>query len=148
MPISPPLVSASRQRLAHRSAAVSLIALIVLCLAWELVLAPLRPTGSWLALKALPLCLPLAGVLKGRLYTLQWASMMILLYLTEGVVRALSDRGPSAAYAALEAALSIVFFVAAVAYVAPHKRAAKARAAQIRAASSAASPASAHSEPT
>ena len=39
-------------------AAGSLLALIALCLAWELVLAPLRPGGSWLALKALPLCIP------------------------------------------------------------------------------------------
>jgi hypothetical protein len=36
----------------RRTAVGSLLALIALCLAWELVLAPLRPGGSWLALKA------------------------------------------------------------------------------------------------
>lgn len=65
----------------------SLLALIVLCLAWELVLAPVRPGGSWLAIKALPLCIPLAGILKNRMYTYRWVSLVIWLYFTEGVVR-------------------------------------------------------------
>ena len=59
----------------------SLLALIALCVAWELVLAPLRPGGSWLVLKVVPLLLPLRGVLKRDLYTMQWSSMLILLYL-------------------------------------------------------------------
>ena len=65
----------------------SLLALIVLCLAWELVLAPVRPGGTWLAIKALPLCIPLAGILKNRMYTYRWVSLVIWLYFTEGVVR-------------------------------------------------------------
>ncbi len=75
----------------YYGAAGSLLALIALCVAWELVLAPLRPGGSWLVLKVVPLLLPLRGVLKRDLYTLQWTSMLILLYLAEGVVRATSD---------------------------------------------------------
>jgi uncharacterized membrane protein len=75
-------------------AAGSLLALIVLCLAWELVLAPLRPGGSWLALKALPLCIPLAGILKNRMYTYRWVSLVIWLYFIEGVVRAWGDARP------------------------------------------------------
>jgi uncharacterized membrane protein len=67
----------------------------VLCLAWELWLAPLRPGGSWLALKVLPLCLPLAGLLKNRMYTYRWVSLVVWLYFTEGVVRAWSDRRPA-----------------------------------------------------
>jgi len=55
--------------LSRRLAVASLLALIALCLAWELWLAPLRPGGSWLALKVLPLCIPLAGLLKNRMYT-------------------------------------------------------------------------------
>src|SRR5690606_5963631 len=91
-------------------ASASLIALIVLCLLWELALAPLRPGGSLLALKAVPLLLPLRGVLKGRLYTLQWAAMLILLYFMEGVVRAWSDPAPaSVSMAALEIILSFIF---------------------------------------
>ena len=95
---------------------VSLIALIFLCLAWELVLAPIRPGGSSLALKALPLLLPLMGILKGRRYTYQWAPMLVLAYFTEGVVRAWSDRGLSAWLGGAEVVLSVVFFFAAIYY--------------------------------
>ena len=76
----------------YHGASGSLLALIALCVAWELVLAPLRPGGSWMVLKVIPLLLPLRGVLKRDLYTMQWSSMLILLYLAEGVVRATSDR--------------------------------------------------------
>ena len=101
---------------ARLAAAVSLIALIGLCLAWELWLAPLRPGGSLMALKALPLALPLAGVVAGKRYTYQWASMLILAYFTEGVVRAWAERGAGQALAAAEIVLTLVFFVAAVTY--------------------------------
>jgi len=97
-------------------AAFSLISLIVLCLAWESFLAPLKPTGSLLIFKAVPLLLPLFGILKGRRYTYQWASMLILLYFTEGVVRAWSDYGVSAKLALIEIILSLVFFVCAIFY--------------------------------
>ncbi|HEY9279931.1 MAG TPA: DUF2069 domain-containing protein [Eoetvoesiella sp.] len=110
-------------------AVFSLIGLIALCLLWELRLAPLRPGGSLLVLKALPLLLPLRGVLKGNLYTLQWASMLILLYFMEGVVRAYSDPSSmSALMAAFEIILSLVFYLCAILYLRPSKRAAKARA--------------------
>jgi uncharacterized membrane protein len=66
-----------------------------------------------------------------RLYTLQWASMLILLYFAEGVVRGWSDRGLSARLGWLEAVLTLVFFVCTLAYIAPFKRAAK-RAAKLR----------------
>ncbi|HEX6297011.1 MAG TPA: DUF2069 domain-containing protein [Burkholderiales bacterium] len=95
---------------------LSLVALIVLCLAWELWLAPLRPGGSLMALKALPLAFPIAGVLQGRRYTFQWSSMLILAYFAEGATRAWSDRGLSQTLAFLEVALSLVYFVAAVSY--------------------------------
>ena len=75
------------QKTLYLGACSSLLALIFLCLAWELWLAPLRPGGSWLALKALPLLLPLMGILHGRRYTYQWASMLILAYFAEGVMR-------------------------------------------------------------
>jgi uncharacterized membrane protein len=101
----------------HIISSVSLIALIFLCLAWELVLAPLRPGGSSLALKALPLLLPLMGILKGRRYTYQWAPMLVLAYFTEGVVRAWSDRDSLSAWlGGAEVVLSAVFFFAAIYY--------------------------------
>ena len=97
-------------------AAVALVALIVLSLAWELWLAPLRLGGSLLALKALPLALPLGGVLAGRRYTYQWSSLLILAYFAEGATRAWPDAGMARSLAALEMALSLVFFAAAVSY--------------------------------
>lgn len=97
-------------------ASASLIALILLCLAWEGWLAPLKPGGSALIVKAVPLLLPLFGILRGHRYTYQWASMFILLWFTEGAVRALSDRGIAAVLASIEIALSLSFFAAAVAY--------------------------------
>jgi uncharacterized membrane protein len=93
-----------------------LIALLVLCLAWELWLAPLRPGGSYLALKALPLALPLMGILEGKRRTYQWSSMLVLAYLAEGVVRAWSERGLSQWLAGAEIGLSIAYFAAAVGY--------------------------------
>jgi uncharacterized membrane protein len=97
-------------------ASASLIALIFLCLAWEATLAPLKPGGSLLILKALPLLIPLFGILKGKRYTYQWASMFILLYFTEGVVRAWADKGLSAKLALVEVALTLIFFVCAIYY--------------------------------
>lgn len=98
------------------AASLSLIALIALCLAWEGWLAPLRPGGSLLILKAVPLLLPLKGILRGRRYTYQWACMFILLYFTEGTVRAWADGGRAAALAGIEITLSLVFFSATAAY--------------------------------
>jgi uncharacterized membrane protein len=94
----------------------SLIALIMLCLAWETILAPLKPSGSLLMLKAVPLLLPLFGILKGHRYTYQWASMFILLYFTEGAVRAWSDTGLSAKLALIEVVLSLIFFMCTIFY--------------------------------
>ncbi len=98
------------------AAACALIALIFLSLLWELWLAPLRPGGSLAALKALPLILPLTGILRGRRYTYQWSSMLILAYFAEGVTRAWSEREISQYLAIFEIALSLIFFFAAVSY--------------------------------
>lgn len=95
----------------------SLLGLIVLGLAWELFLAPIRPGGSWLALKVLPLCLPLAGLLKNRMYTYRWVSLMIWLYFTEGAVRAYSDKPPGNYLALIEVALCLVLFTACALHV-------------------------------
>jgi len=104
-------------RLTRVLAAGSLLALIALCLAWELWLAPLRPGGSWLAIKALPLLLPLPGLLKNRLYTYRWVTLFVWLYFAEGVERALDDQGLSARLAMLEVLLTLTLFAACVAHV-------------------------------
>jgi uncharacterized membrane protein len=100
----------------HLSACASLVALILLCLAWEGWLAPLRSGGSLLILKAVPLLFPLFGILRGKRYTYQWSSMFILLWFTEGAVRAWSDEGLSAGLALAEIALSLTFFFSAIFY--------------------------------
>ena len=100
----------------YLGACISLLALIFLCLAWEMWLAPLRPGGSWLALKALPLLLPLMGILHGRRYTYQWASMLVLAYIAEGAARAFSDSGMKSVLALAELLLGLMFFASAVYY--------------------------------
>lgn len=103
-------------RKSYFAACISLIALIFLCIAWELRLAPVQPGGSWLVLKCMPLLAPLFGILHGRRYTFQWASMLILLYLCEGLTRAGSDTGLGQWLAMAEVALTLIFFSSAVAY--------------------------------
>jgi uncharacterized membrane protein len=118
MPSSEVVVAASPAVEATRWLAVgSVLGLIALGLAWELWLAPLRPGGTWLAIKVLPLCIPLGGLLRMRLYTYRWMSLLVWIYFTEGVVRATSDRGTSAVLATVEVALCLVLFTACVLHV-------------------------------
>jgi len=98
-------------------ACISLIALVFLCLSWELRVAPIQPGGSWMALKCVPLLAPLFGVLHGRRYTYQWASMLILLYFSEGIVRVYTETGASQLLAAGEILLSLAFFCSAIGYI-------------------------------
>lgn len=111
-----------------RLAMASVIALIALCIVWEWFLAPLRPGGSWLILKCVLLLPVLRGVWTRNRYTMQWSSMLILLYFTEGIVRATSDRGPSVWLAWGEVALTLLFFLSTILYLRPYKRRAKAAA--------------------
>ena len=104
-------------RLTRTLAVGSLLGLIVLGLAWELYLAPIRPGGFLLAFKVLPLCIPLAGLLKNRMYTYRWVSLLVWLYFTEGVVRAYSDKAPSNYLAMIEVALCLTLFVACALHV-------------------------------
>lgn len=100
----------------------SFAALIVLGLAWELWLAPLRP-GAWLlALKVIPLALALPALITGHIRTFQWWSMIVMLYLTEGLVRGASDTGASVPLAWVEAALAGIAFFAILAYVKAARR--------------------------
>ena len=96
-------------RTLSRVSSVALLALIALCVVWEGWLAPLRPGGSWMMLKALPLLPAVFGVLRGRRYTSQWLSMLSLLYFTEGVLRA-SDPGLIGVFALVEGFLAGVLF--------------------------------------
>jgi uncharacterized membrane protein len=95
---------------------VALIALIFLCLLWEALLAPIRPGGSLLMMKALPLLLPLFGLLRGKVYTYQWTPFLALAYFCEGIVRAWSEHGVSRALALTEAMLSVTLIAGVAAY--------------------------------
>ncbi len=103
--------------LTRKLAVGSLLAMVLLGLAWELWLAPLRPGGSWLVLKVLPLCIPLAGLLKNRMYTYRWLSLLVWLYFTEGVVRAWGDKAPGSWLALTQVALCVVLFGACALHV-------------------------------
>ncbi len=120
------MISPHRQSILHRGAVAALIALIILCVAWETLLAPVRPGSFWLALKAVPLLIPLRGIVKRDLYTMQWSSMLILLYLAEGIVRGWSDGGLSSLLGWIEVALVVLFFICTICYLRPYKKAAKA----------------------
>jgi uncharacterized membrane protein len=122
--------SSPTQVAAWRWSIASWLALVALALAWELLLAPLRPGGSWLALKVVPLLLPLPALLRGSAYAMQVALFIVLLYVLEGSVR-MFEAAPASWLAALELLLAIVFFVAAIVYLRPMKIAAKRRAGSI-----------------
>lgn len=110
----------------HLGALGSLLLLTVWLVMWEMLVAPLHPGGSLMALKAVPLLIPLSGVLKRDVYTLQWSSMVILLYFTEGVVRAWSDTSALSRLMAWgEIVLVCVYFACALLYLRPYKKAAK-----------------------
>jgi uncharacterized membrane protein len=106
-------------------ATAAFVDLFILCIAWEWFISPLRPGGSWLILKAIPLLFAIPGLWKGNVYTMQWASMLILLYITEGLVRIL-ETGVNFWMAALETALGTLGFVCLLMFLKPIKARAKA----------------------
>ncbi len=114
----PPFVARTRAL-----ALASLIALFVLCLAWELWLAPVG--RGTLAIKALPLLIPIPGLWRNRMYTYRWVSLMVWLYFTEGAVRATSDHGLSAWLAGAEVLLCLALFTACAMHVRWRLRSAK-----------------------
>ncbi|MCK9515730.1 MAG: DUF2069 domain-containing protein [Ottowia sp.] len=123
MPRVLPALPSDAVRRTRWLALVSAGALVLLCLLWELWLAPLRPGGSWLALKALPLLLALPGLWRYRLFTYRWTCLLLWLYVTEGLVRATSEPAPGALLAWLEVALALLLFGACVAHIRYRQRA-------------------------
>ena len=111
-----------KPRTVNLTASASLILLIVLCLTWELWLAPLRPGGSWLVLKALPLLAPLFGILHARRYTHQWCAFLALAYFVEGVVRVGSDTGYAQWLAGGEVFLALTLFTACLLFARASRR--------------------------
>ena len=105
-------------------AVAAFVDLFILCVAWEWFISPLRPGGSWLIFKGIPLLFAIPGMWKGKVYTMQWASMLILLYVTEGLVRIL-ETGANFWLALLETALATIGFICLLIYLRPIKKEAK-----------------------
>lgn len=124
MNAAPPLSVAQRRALA--ATRLAWLALIALCIGWELWLAPLRAGGSWLALKAVPLLLPWRGPWRGDVRAMQWTLLLVLAYALEGLVRAF-EPAPYGSLARLELALVTTIYVGAIIYLRPFKRAASDR---------------------
>ncbi len=109
----------------HALAFVSALLLCALCLSWEWLGAPLRAGGSLLVIKALPLALCLSGLWRARLYVLQLVSMLVLLYMSEGVIRGMGDAGASRWFAWAEFTLAWLCFLGCILHVRPYKKAFK-----------------------
>ncbi len=125
--VAPAVTTAQRHAL--RLANGAWFALAVLCVLWELWLAPLRPGGSWLVLKVLPLLVPVRALARGDVRAFQWALLIVLLYVAEAAVRAF-EPAPYSTLAWIEFALAAAFFAAAIVYLRPFKLAARRRRAE------------------
>ena len=117
-PASPELARqyADHARSAKAVGISCLIALIALGLVWELMLNPLHPEGSWLALKVLPLVAAMRGFIAGRRYTFQWMSLLVWIYFTEGIVSATSSTGLASTLGWIETVLTVALFAACAVY--------------------------------
>ena len=105
-------------------ACAAFVDLFILCVCWEWFISPLRPSGSWLILKGVPLLFAIPGIWKGKIYTMQWASMLILIYITEGLVR-IMESGTNFWLALLETVLATIGFACILIYLKPIKARAK-----------------------
>ena len=103
-------------------AVIGLVALTLVCVLWETLLAPLRPGGSWLALKALPLALLIPAACEGRQKALQGLSLLLPFYLAEGIVRGWSESGRHAVVAWVAAIVAAATFGAILAWVRADRR--------------------------
>jgi uncharacterized membrane protein len=106
----------------HRATVASVAAVILFSLLWETWLAPVRPGGSWLVLKVLPLCLLWVALVQRRFRAFQWLLLLLPWYFAEGVVRGFSETGRHSICAYAAAALSLVAIGAGLGYVRAMKR--------------------------
>jgi uncharacterized membrane protein len=118
IPEGPAPVAASPDPAVRRArdiALASVLGLVALGLAWELWLAP-TGSGTW-AVKVVPLLFCIAGLLRHRLYTFRWLSLLVWLYALEAMTRGIVETGLSQALALGQLALSLVLFAACAMYV-------------------------------
>ncbi len=109
-----------------RTALVCLVALALLSLALPLA-ATGAPRGVGLAIAKVVLLVFVAlRVRRADVYALQWSSMLILLFIAEGVVRAMTDPAPTALLGGFAALCGSAYFIAVLAWLRPIKKAARA----------------------
>jgi uncharacterized membrane protein len=101
----------------RRATVAALAALALLEFCWEMWLAPLKPGGSWMALKALPIVALWPGVARDKTRALQWTLLLLPWYFAEGVVRAFSEGGRHALCAIAATALSLTTIGCALNYI-------------------------------
>jgi uncharacterized membrane protein len=102
--------------IAPRLTVAALLALAALEVLWSVFLAPL-PQARWLWVKAIPLIILAPGVMRGLRKPRQWLSLLCPLYFAEAIVRAITEPGRHGIVAGMAAALSVVLFVAVVAWL-------------------------------
>ncbi len=90
--------------------------LLTLMVVWHAWLHPPHHFPTALVLTALPLLLPLRGLLHGRTHSHLWACLLMMLYLMHGVVEALTNP-PQRLLAIVEITLSLTVFIAAALYI-------------------------------
>ena len=106
----------------RRATVTTLLSLALLELLWEMWLAPLKPGGSWLVLKALPLLALTPGVVQGRIRARQWTLLLLPWYAGEGLVRALSDSGRQALCAGTATTLALAALAAGLGWFRAQRR--------------------------
>ena len=97
-----------------RLAAGAWLALVALQLVWHALLPPPRGAGNILlaAVAAVPLLLPIRGILRGSLRAMTWGGYLAMLYLVIGVMEAWAN--PPQRIPAVAQVLLVAVFVAAV----------------------------------
>ena len=95
---------------------LSVILMILFGFLWEVKLYPLRE-GSLLWLKVLPLILLLPGLFQGRLRSLQWLTLIIWFFITEGIVRVTSDPAENFVWSCIWLGLAVTTLISAMAAV-------------------------------
>ena len=97
-------------------ALVSLLAMVAVHLAREAWLAP-TGSGTLLVLTLPPLLLCVGGLMRHRMYTFRWLSLLVWLYFALAVVRATTESGIARTLAASEIALCLVLFTASTVHI-------------------------------
>jgi uncharacterized membrane protein len=108
--------SAAEAPIIARLAVTGILALVLLELLWELVLAPLGGHPSWLALKAVPLAIFWPGAARGAPAPRQWLALLLPFYAAEALVRAVGEPGRHAIVAWTVCAVATFTFVALLAW--------------------------------